>query len=118
MKQIKTDKLFNILNIKTINTELRCIMVEEKPKGLVILISDSLIKDINGLKGFKIIREENERYLELVGLNFKIKLEKFTKLNINKTLMYVEEFEENKFRLTFSHNFIEDISKIEEIQII
>lgn len=123
MQTIKTDIAeFNVLNTKVINSEMKTIYVEEKPKGMVILISDKVlgsIKDIKLFEGFRIVFEEDSTYVELLGLDVKLELEILTRLNIDKKLMYVEEIVgvDNKYRLTFSRTFIKDIYNIDKILI-
>lgn len=121
MQSIKTDIAeFNILNIKVINSEMKTIYVEEKPKGMVILISDKVldsIKDIKLFEGFGINFTKNSTYIELLGLGVKLELEELTRLNIDKKLMYIEEVVDNKYRLTFSVTFIQDVYNIDKILI-
>ena len=121
MQSIKTDIAeFNILNIKVINSEMKTIYVEEKPKGMVILISDKVldsIKDIKLFEGFGITFTEDSTYIELIGLDIKLELEVLTRLNIDKKLMYIEEVVDNKYRLTFSVTFIQDVYNIDKILI-
>ena len=123
MQTIKTDiEEFNVLNLKVINSEMKTIYIEEKPKGMVILISDKIlnsIKDTKLFEGFRIVFEEDTTYVELLGLDVKLELEILTRLNIDKKLMYVEEIVgvDNKYRLTFSRTFIKDIYNIDKILI-
>ena len=121
MQTIKTDIAeFNILNIKVINSEMKTIYVEEKPKGMVILISDKVldnIKDIKLFEGFGINFTEDSTYIELIGLDIKLELEVLTRLNIDKKLMYIEEVVANKYRLTFSRTFIQDVYNVDKILI-
>ncbi len=122
MAKIQTDiSEFNLLTIKAINSDMRTIYIEEKPKGLVILISNKVVGgnfDIKLFKGFKIDLSQDIPFVELLGLNIKLELEILTRLNINKKLMYVEEIENEKYRLTFSSPFIQDIYNIGEILIL
>ena len=121
MQTLKTDIAeFNVLNTKVINSEMKTIYVEEKPKGMVILISDKVldsIKDTKLFEGFRIVFEEDITYIELIGLDVKLQLEIITRLNIDKKLMYIEEILgiDNKYRLTFSRTFIEDVYNIDKI---
>lgn len=121
MQSIKTDVAeFNILNSKVINSEMKTIYIEEKPKGMVILISDKVldnIKDIKLFEGFGINFTEDSTYIELIGLDIKLELEVLTRLNIDKKLMYIEEIVgiDNKYRLTFSRTFMKDVYNIDKI---
>ena len=121
MQTIKRDiEEFNVLNLKVINSEMKTIYVEEKPKGMVILISGKVldsIKDIKLFEGFRIVFEEDITYIELIGLDVKLQLEIITRLNIDKKLMYIEEIVgiDNKYRLTFSRTFIKDVYSIDKI---
>ena len=121
MQTLKTDIAeFNVLNTKVINSEIKTIYVEEKPKGMVILISDKVldsIKDTKLFEGFRIVFEEDITYIELIGLDVKLQLEIITRLNIDKKLMYIEEILgiDNKYRLTFSRTFIKDVYSIDKI---
>ena len=121
MQTIKTDIAeFNVLNTKVINSEMKTIYVEEKPKGMVILISDKVlgsIKDIKLFEGFRIVFEEDSTYIELLGLDVKLQLELITRLNIDKKLMYIEEIVglDTKYRLTFSRTFMKDVYNINKI---
>ena len=121
MQSIKTDVAeFNILNSKVINSEMKTIYVEEKPKGMVILISDKVldtIKDVKLFEGFGINFTEDSTYIELIGLDIKLELEVLTRLNIDKKLMYIEEVVDNKYRLTFSRTFIQDVYNVDKILI-
>lgn len=121
MQSIKTDVAeFNILNSKVINSEMKTIYIEEKPKGMVILISDKVldnIKDIKLFEGFGINFTEDSTYIELIGLDIKLELEVLTRLNIDKKLMYIEEVVDNKYRLTFSRTFIQDVYNVDKILI-
>ena len=121
MQSIKTDVAeFNILNSKVINSEMKTIYVEEKPKGMVILISDKVLdssKDIKLFEGFGITVTEDSTYIELIGLDIKLELEVLTRLNIDKKLMYIEEVVDNKYRLTFSRTFIQDVYNVDKILI-
>lgn len=118
---IKTDvSEFNIINVRIIDTELKTIYIEEKPKGLIILISSKILDTANNIKlleGFKVIRENEDRFIELIGYDIKLRLEICTKLNIERKLMFIEEIENNNYRLTFSSSFINNISNLEEIKI-
>lgn len=119
MKKLQIlDKEFNILNIKLIESDSKMIIVEEKPKGLIILISENITKNINEFKGFEIIRENDDRYIELIGLETKLKIDIVTKLNISKQLLYIEEINNNKFRLTFSKALISEIKEINKLNIL
>lgn len=119
LKKLKIlEKEINILNIKTIESENKTIFIEEKPKGLVILVSKNIIENIDNLKGFKIVRENENRYIELIGLDIKLELNIVTQLKIDKQLLFIEEIKDNIYRLTYSKKIIEDITKIEMINII
>ncbi len=121
MKKLKIlDKEYEVLNVKVIKTETNMITIEEKSKGLVILISNDIIKDlnINDFKGFKIIREKELRYIELIGLNIILKIDIVTKLNISKKILFIEELKKDVYRLTFSKSLIEDITNIETLDLI
>ncbi len=122
MAKIQTDiSEFNLLTIKAINSDMRTIYIEEKPKGLVILISNKIAEgnfNIKLLKGIKIDLSQDIPFIELLGLDIKLELEILTRLNIDKKLMYVEEIENEKYRLTFSSTFIQDIYNIGEILIL
>lgn len=105
---------FNILNTRVIDTEMKTIYIEEKQKGFVVLISNKILdskSDMKLLEGFKIISENDEQFLELVGFSVKLKIESITKLNISSRLMYVEEIKQDEYRLTFSSALIKDIFK-------
>ncbi len=121
MQTIKTDiEEFNVLNLKVINSEMKTIYIEEKPKGMVILISDKIlnsIKDTKLFEGFRIVFEEGITYIELMGLGVKLQLEILTRLNIDKKLMYIEEIVgiDNKYRLTFSRTFMKDVYNVDKI---
>lgn len=108
-----TDKdEFNILNIKTIDTEMKTIYIEEKQKGFVILISNKILdikSDTKLLEGFKIILDDDNSYLELLGFNIKLKIEMVTKLNINNKFIFLEELHNDEYRLTFSSKLIDNI---------
>lgn len=121
MKKLKIlDKEYEVLNVKVIKTETSMITIEEKSKGLVILISDNIIKDLNiiDFKGFQIIREKELRYIKLIGLDIKLRIDIVTKLNISKKILFIEEFKKDVYRLTFSKNLIEDIINIETLDLI
>lgn len=112
-QKLITDKdEFNILNIKTIDTEMKTIYIEEKQKGFVILISNKILdikSDTKLLEGFKIILDDDNSYLELLGFNIKLKIEMVTKLNINNKFIFLEELHNDKYRLTFSSALIHNI---------
>ena len=122
MAKIQTDiSEFNLLTTKAINSDMRTIYIEEKPKGLVLLISNKIAEgnfNIKLLKGIKIDLSQDIPFVELLGLDIKLELEIQTRLNIDKKLMYVEEIENEKYRLTFSSTFIQDIYNIGEILIL
>ena len=122
MAKIQTDiSEFNILTTKAINSDMRTIYIEEKPKGLVLLISNKIAEgnfNIKLLKGIKIDLSQDIPFVELLGLDIKLELEIQTRLNIDKKLMYIEEIENEKYRLTFSSTFIQDIYNIGEILIL
>ena len=121
MQTIKTDIAeFNILNSKVINSEMKTIYVEEKPKGMVILISDKVLNtnvDIKLFGGWGVTFGEDNAYIELLGLDIKLELEVLTRLNIDKKLMDIEEVVDNKYRLTFSRTFIQDVYNVDKILI-
>lgn len=112
---------FNILNIKIIDSETKTIYIEEKAKGFVILITNKLLdvkSNVKLLQGFKVIRDNNDKYIELLGFDLKLKISQFTKLNIGtKKLMFIEEISDGNYRLTFSSSFINDISNLEKLEI-
>ena len=122
MAKIQTDiSEFNLLTTKAINSDMRTIYIEEKPKGLVLLISNKIAEgnfNIKLLKGIKIDLSQDIPFVELLGLDIKLELEIQTRLNIDKKLMYIEEIENEKYRLTFSSTFIQDIYNIGEILIL
>ena len=122
MAKIQTDiSEFNLLTTKAINSDMRTIYIEEKPKGLVLLISNKIADgnfDIKVLKGIKIDLSQDIPFVELLGLDIKLELEILTRLNIDKKLIYIEEIENEKYRLTFSSTFIQDIHNIGEILIL
>ena len=116
MKIITDTSEYNLLNIKIIESDMKTIYIEEKSKGFIILISNKIIesKDINNLQGFKVIINDDESSIILLGLDFKLSLNIVTRLNVNSKLMFVEETADDKYRLTFSSNFV---SKIEDCDI-
>lgn len=96
---------------------MKTIIVENKGKGLVVLISNSIVKEISSFKGFKILRvSDYDKYIELLGLDIKLKLSKVTKLNIDKKIILLEEYKDS-FRFTFSSSLIKNITKIDEMLI-
>ena len=103
---------FNILNTRVIDTEMKTIYIEEKQKGFVILISNKILdikSDTKILEGFDIVLDEENSYLELIGFDVKLKIEMVTKLNVNSKFMFLEELQDDKYRLTFSAAFINNI---------
>lgn len=103
---------FNILNVRVIDTEMKTIYIEEKQKGFVVLVSNKILdqkSDTKLLEGFKIVSEEDEQFLELVGFSVKLKVQSITRLNLDSRLMYIEEIKDNEYRLTFSSALIKDI---------
>ena len=112
------DKEHDLLNIKSIKSDLSMITIEDKGKGLILLISKDIKEDIDNFKGFKIIRENDQRFIELLGLDIKLKLEIITKLNISKKLIFIEEIKDKNYRLTFSDSIIKNIKEIDIINII
>ena len=112
------DKEHDLLNIKSIKSDLSMITIEDKGKGLILLISKDIKENVNNFKGFKIIRENEQRFIELLGLDIKLKLEIITKLNISKKLIFIEEIKDKNYRLTFSDSIIKNIKEIDIINII
>ena len=112
------DKEHDLLNIKSIKSDLSMITIEDKGKGLILLISKDIKEDINNFKGFKIIRENEQRFIELIGLNIILKIDIVTKLNISKKILFIEELKKDVYRLTFSKSLIEDITNIETLDLI
>ena len=49
MKLITDTGEFNILNVRVIDTEMKTIYIEEKPKGFMILISNKIIDNKSGV---------------------------------------------------------------------
>ncbi len=130
MKLKVLDKEYDVLNVKTISTESSMITIEDKIKGLVILISKDIKENISNFKGFKFIRNEDKRFVELLGLDVVLEITIATKLNISKKIMYLEEIKDlltecNKqfvackktYRLTFSSSFFKNLKDIETIDI-
>ena len=118
MKLITDKSEFNILNVRVIDTELKTIYIEEKPKGFMILISNKILdnkSDMKLLTGFEI--NLDDEYLELSGFDIRLKIIKLTKLNIDSKLLFLEELENNEYRLTFSSNLIENIRTVNKILI-
>lgn len=103
---------FNILNSRIIDTEMKTIYIEEKQKGFIILISNKILdvkSNIKLLEGFNVILNNENSYLELVGFDIKLKIEMVTKLNVNSKFMFLEELQDDKYRLTFSSALIHNI---------
>ena len=118
MKLITDTGEFNILNVRVIDTEMKTIYIEEKPKGFMILISNKIIdnkSDMKLLTGFEI--NLDDEYLEVSGFDIRLKIKKLTKLNIDSKLLFLEELGNNEYRLTFSSNLIENIRTVNKILI-
>ena len=112
MKLITDTGVFNILNVRVIDTEMKTSYIEEKQKGFMILISNKILdtkSDTKLLEGFDIVLDEENPYLELIGFDIKLHVEMVTKLNVNSKLMFLEELQDDKYRLTFSPTLIKDI---------
>ena len=110
MKLITDTGEFNILNVRVIDTEMKTIYIEEKQKGFMILISNKILdtkSDMKLLTGLEI--NLDDEYLELSGVDIRLKIKKITKLNIDSKLLFLEELENNEYRLTFSSTLIKDI---------
>lgn len=117
MKLKVLDKEYDVLNVKTISTESSMITIEDKIKGLVILISKDIKENISNFKGFKFIRNEDKRFVELLGLDVILEITIATKLNISKKIMYLEEIKDKTYRITFSSSFFKNLKDIETINI-
>ncbi len=115
MKIITDTDEYNLLNIKIIDSDMKTIYIEEKSKGFIILISNKIIesKDIDNLLGFKVIINDDESSIILLGLDLKLSLNIVTRLNVNSKLMFIEETTDDKYRLTFSSKFISNIEDCE-----
>lgn len=102
---------FPVLNVKIIPSEMKTIYIEEKQKGFVVLISNKILEqstDIKELQSFKIDLDTNQ--LEIKPFNIFLSLKSITRLNIaDKKLFFVEEIENDMYRLTFSSAFINNI---------
>lgn len=113
---------YKIVTIKEIPSQQSMMYIEDlstksKPSTddkLKILISSTLLqgKDIKLLSGFRF----SETELEFVGLDVVIPVEIFTRLNIPKKLIYLEEFP-GGFRLTFSSSLVVDLRTADLIEI-
>lgn len=76
----------------------------------MILISNKILdtkSDMKLLTGLEI--NLDDEYLELSGVDIRLKIKKITKLNIDSKLLFLEELENNEYRLTFSPTLIKDI---------
>ena len=115
MKIITDTDEYNLLNVKIIKSDMKTIYIEEKSKGFIILISNKIIdsKDIDNFRGFKVIINDDESSIILLGLDLKLSLNIVTRLNIDSKLMFVEETTDDKYRLTFSSKFISNIEDCE-----
>ena len=112
MKLMTDTGEYNILNTRVIDTEMKSIYVEEKQKGFVILVSNKILdskSDTKLLTEFKIVLDEHRSYLELAGFDIRLKITRVTKLNISSKFLFLEELENDEYRLTFSSALIENI---------
>ena len=115
---IDEQKYYDVVALKLIESNSKNIWIEEvKDNKIKFLISNNIFDgDLNLFKGFKFIRENEEiSKIELLGLDIFLNIKKVTLLNIEKKLFYIEEFEDNIFRITFSKTFIESIKNKETL---
>lgn len=115
---IDEQKYYDVVALKLIESNSKNIWIEEvKDNKIKFLISNNIFDgDLNLFKGFKFIRENEElSKIELLGLDIFLNIKKVTLLNIEKKLFYIEEFEDNIFRITFSKTFIECIKNKETL---
>lgn len=115
---IDEQKYYDVVALKLIESNFKNIWIEEvKDNKIKFLISNNIFDgDLNLFKGFKFIRENEElSKIELLGLDIFLNIKKVTLLNIEKKLFYIEEFEDNIFRITFSKTFIERIKNKETL---
>ncbi len=115
---IDEQKYYDVVALKLIESNSKNIWIEEvKDNKIKFLISNNIFDgDLNLFKGFKFIRENEElSKIELLGLDIFLNIKKVTLLNIEKKLFYIEEFEDNIFRITFSKTFIERIKNKETL---
>lgn len=109
---IDEETSYDIVALKTIESSSKNIWVDEISNNKIkFLISNNIFNgDLNLLKGLKFIRGEGGlQQIELVGLDIFLDIKKATILHITKKLFFIEEFEDNCFRLTFTESFIRNI---------
>jgi hypothetical protein len=103
---------YTILNTRVIDTEMKTIYIEEKQKGFVILISNKILdskSDTKLLSELSIILDEENSYLELAGFDIRLRIIGVTKLNTSSKFLFLEELENDEYRLTFSYALIKNI---------
>lgn len=120
MKKLIVDDetVYNIVALKMIESASKVIYLEEiQDNKIKFLISDKITtKDLNDFKALKFIREDDElKQIELVGLDIFLDIGKVTMLNIDKKIFFVEEYEDDKFRITFSKTFLKDLKSKETL---
>lgn len=118
---IDDETIYNIVALKTIESNSKNIWVDEiNDNKIKFLISSNIFNgDLNTFQGLKFIRENDElTKVELLGLDIFLDIKKVTLLNITKKLFFIEEFEENCFRITFSKTFLNDLKSKETLIIL
>ena len=120
MKKLIVDDetVYNIVALKMIESASKVIYLEEiQDNKIKFLISSNIFNgDLNTFQGLKFIRENDElTKVELLGLDIFLDIKKVTLLNITKKLFFIEEFEENCFRITFTKTFIKDLKSKETL---
>ena len=86
--------------------------MKKSKREFVILVSNKILEsksDTKLLTEFKIVLDEDRSYLELAGFDNRLRTTGVTKLNISSKFLFLEELENDEYRLTFSSALIENI---------
>lgn len=99
--------------IASIPSNRHLIYFEHLPNGSWrILGTYSMFPNIDDVTEFKVIREGNNRFIELVGINQRIQITASTCLNVRYKFIHLDETAPDEWRLSYSSALIPDFTKV------
>lgn len=99
--------------VVAIPTDRNLIHFEHLPNGTWrILHTQSTFPNLSQVTEFKVIRDGDQRYIELVGLDTRLELISSTCVNVRHGYIHLDEITEGYWRLVYSSALIPDFTKV------
>lgn len=104
---------FRLSKIASVPSERKAIYFEHLPNGSWRILSlHPDVQNINDVTEFKVIRDGDDRYLDLVGAGKRLQITASTCLNVRYNFIHMDEIAPDQWRLSYSSALIPDFTKV------